>query len=377
MRGSYATRCSLLPLYSNFYHIRSVLHWWLHCVDSSAHQQQTDGRVSLTALRLQIPFLHADSFEMNHSTVEQTFPNVDKAASSDGFVGPAVPETPASSAPVVVIKPTKGWRAIDLRELWRYRDLIYFLTLRDIKARYKQTILGVFWAVFQPLMTTGIFALLFGLLLGRGNEPTVAGVPYVVSTFCAMLPWQLFAHSVGRGGTCLVAAQGMITKVYFPRVILPLSAVFGGLVDFSLAFGILILLMLFYGVVPSAAVLTVPLFLALTVVASLSISLWLAGLSALYRDFQHVVPFVVRAGMWISPVVYTTSSITAKLPDWAVLVYSLNPMAGVIEGFRWALLGKAAPPGFPLVLSVLMTVVLFWGAMLFFRRIEGNVIDVV
>lgn len=313
---------------------------------------------------------------MSQTTAESTEEAQDPAAALEAVAAnDAAPSV--SDAPLIVIKPTKGWRALDLRELWRYRGLMYFFTLRDIKARYKQTILGAVWAILQPLMTTGVFAVLFGLLLGRGNEPTVPGIPYVVSTFCAMLPWTLFAQSLTRGGVSLVTAQGIITKVYFPRMILPLSAVLGGLVDFLLAFGVLAILMLYYGVVPSVAVLSLPLFLALAIAASLSISLWLAGLSAMYRDFQHVVPFVVRMGMWVSPVVYTTASVADKMPDWAVLLYSLNPMAGVIEGFRWALLGTADPPGLTLLLSATMTLLLLASAMFFFRRVEGNVIDVV
>ncbi len=284
-------------------------------------------------------------------------------------------ETQPSS--VVIVRPTRGWRAIDVRELWRYRELLLLLTWRDIKARYKQTALGITWAVLQPLMTTGIFAVLFALLFGRGNEPGAAGVPYVVSTFCAMLPWQLFAHAIERGGVSLVTAQSIITKVYFPRLMLPLSAVFSGLIDFCLALAILVVLMVWYGVVPTWAIVTLPLFLLLTVIASLAVSVILAALSALYRDFQHAVPFIVRVGMYVSPVVYTTAKITAKLPDWAAAVYGLNPLAGAIEGFRWALLGTAEPPGLILLPSVVMTSVLLVVAVFFFRRIEGNVIDVV
>ena len=288
---------------------------------------------------------------------------------------PAGPQ--GSELPTVVIQPTHGWRALDLRELWRYRELMFFLTWRDIKVRYKQTVLGAFWAVFQPLMTTGVFVLLFGLLMGRGKEPTVPGVPYALSTFCGLLPWLLFANSLTRAGASLFAGQNLITKVYFPRLILPAAACFSGLVDFAISFVVLIVMMVWYGVVPTWAVLTLPLFMLLAIIASLAVGLWLAVLSTIYRDFRHLQPFIVRIGMYVSPVIYATAAIQSKLPGWALTVYSLNPMVGVIEGFRWALLGKVDPPGLILLPSVLMTVLLFVTALHFFRRMEGTVVDVV
>lgn len=304
--------------------------------------------------------------------------------------GPAQRRTPTASedacspsgsgvppAPVLIIRPTHGWRAIDLRELWRYRGLLFALTWREIKIRYKQTLLGATWAIIQPLMTTGVFAVLFALLMGRGNEPTVAGIPYVVSTFCAMLPWQLFANSLSQSGMSLITHNHMITKIYFPRLILPFAAVLAALADFAVGLVALIGLMFWFGVVPSWAVLTLPLFILLAITASLAAGLWLSSLSAIYRDFRYVIPFFVQFGMFISPVVYSAARLEGKLPAWALTVYGINPMVGVIEGFRWALLGSAPPPGAMLLVSVLMTFVFLVAAMFYFRRMERTFADVI
>ena len=290
-------------------------------------------------------------------------------------------QMPAGGAPaelpILLIRPTHGWRAIDLRELWRYRELLYFLTWREIKVRYKQTVLGATWAVIQPLMTTGIFAALFGLLMGRGNMPTVPGVPYVVSTFCAMLPWTLFAHSLTQSGQSLITYQNMITKIYFPRLIIPFSAVLAALVDFGIAFVALLVLMLCYGVVPSWWVVCLPLFATMAVVASLAVGLWLSALTAIYRDFRYIVPFFVQIGMFASPVVYSSASLHGKLPAWAFPIYALNPMVGVIEGFRWTLLGTADPPGLMFAISALMTAVVMITGMYYFRRMERTFADLI
>lgn len=279
--------------------------------------------------------------------------------------------------PVTIIRPTNGWRAIDLREVWRYRELMLTLAWREITIRYKQTFLGAAWAIIQPLMTTGIFSVLFGLLLGKGNEPTAGGVPYAVSTFCAMLPWQLFATSLSQSGNILVQYRGMITKIYFPRLILPMAAVLSSLVDFGIAFVALLGLMAFYGIVPGWGVFALPLFIALAIVASLSVGLWLAALNAIYRDFRYVIPFIIQVGMFISPVVYSMESIQGRLSPWAWTLYSLNPMAGVIEGFRWALLGTSHGPGPLLALSAAATTAILIGGMFYFRRMERLFADVI
>jgi lipopolysaccharide transport system permease protein len=279
--------------------------------------------------------------------------------------------------PVTIIRPTGGWRALDLREVWRYRELLLTLAWREITIRYKQTFLGAAWAVLQPLMTTGIFSVLFGLLLGRGNEPTAGGVPYVVSTFCAMLPWQLFAHSLNQSGNILIQYRAMITKIYFPRLILPAAAVLSTLVDFAVAFGALLVLMAFYGVFPTWSVVFLPAFVLMAVVAALAVGLWLAALNAIYRDFRYVIPFIIQLGMFVSPVVYSTEAIRDKLSPLALSLYSLNPMVGVIEGFRWALLGTAHPPGPEFVLSAGATMLILIGGMFYFRRMERLIADVI
>lgn len=302
-------------------------------------------------------------------TLDEPSPSADVPAAS----APA----PAADFPVMVIRPTHGWRALDLRELWRFRELLFALTAREIQIRYKQTILGAAWALIQPLMTTGLFAALFAILMGRGKEPTVPGVPYVVSTFCAMLPWQLFAASLSQSAQSLITHQGMITKIYFPRLILPFSSVLAALVDFGIALVALLGLMLWYGVTPSWTALMLPVLMLLAVAASLAGGLLLASLSAIYRDFRYVVPFIVQFGMFVSPVIYSTQSLEGKLPDWALVVYGLNPMVGVIEGFRWALLGTAGPPGLMFGVSIVATFAVLVGSMFYFRRMERTFADVI
>jgi lipopolysaccharide transport system permease protein len=294
---------------------------------------------------------------------------------------PVSPAAPATSSPasrqVTILRPSTRWKAVNLAELWRYRDLLLVLSMREIQVRYKQTILGVFWAIIQPLATTGIFAVLFGLLMGRGNEPGTEKVPYFISTFCAMLPWQLFANSIAQAGNSLVANQRLITKVYFPRLIIPLSAVLGALADFVIALVALFIIMICYGVKPSPAILALPLFIALAIMASVAVGLWLSAATALYRDFRHMIPFIVQIGLFLSPVIYTTQSLRGKLPDWALTLYGLNPMAGVIEGFRWAMLPNAQPPNAMILVSALMTIVLLIGGAFYFRAMEKWFADLV
>ncbi|HWP40294.1 MAG TPA: ABC transporter permease, partial [Tepidisphaeraceae bacterium] len=285
--------------------------------------------------------------------------------------------TAQSEPPLTIIRPRSGWQAIELREIWRYRDLLWLLALREIQVRYKQTILGVLWVIIQPLATSGIFAALLGVLMGRGNEPGVAGVPYFVSTFCAMLPWQLFASSLSQAGNSLIANQRLITKVYFPRLIVPMSAVLAALADFAVGLLALGAVMLAYGLVPPVQILLLPLLIALAVLAALAAGLWLSALSAVYRDFRHVIPFLVQLGLVLSPVIYTTERIQPRLAEWAITLYALNPMVGVIEGFRWALLPQAEPPLLACGLSILSTAVLLITGALYFRRMERTFADLV
>lgn len=276
-----------------------------------------------------------------------------------------------------VIAPTSGWRALDLRELWRYRDLVYFLTMREISVRYKQTILGVGWALLQPVLTTGIFTVLFGILLGRGRMPSVPGVPYFVSTLAVMLPWQLFAHSMNSSGQSLVKHQRLITKVYFPRLAVPLSASLAGLADFCVASVFLIGAMVYFQIAPGMNVVWLPCFVLLALLASLAVGLWMSALNAMYRDFQHILPFLVQVGMFATPVVYSIGKVRDYLPAWAFNLYCLNPMVGVVEGIRWSLFRAADPPGISLVWSVAVTAVLFVTGALYFRRMERTFADVV
>lgn len=280
--------------------------------------------------------------------------------------------TDARAPTVVVIEPRPAWRPLELAEVWRYRDLLYMLSAREIQVRYKQTILGAAWAILQPLMTTGIFAVLFALLMGKGNEPTVPGVPYVVSTFCAMLPWQLFSSSLTQSSGSLVANARLLTKVYFPRLVLPLAAVLSALADFAVGLVALLLLMLALGVGFSVKVLALPVFVLVVLCAALAAGLTLSALSAMYRDFRYLVPVIVQVGLFASPVVYTSASL--KLPAWAEAVYSLNPMVGAIEGFRWALLGGALPTLWP---SITATIVLLIVGAFSFRRMEREFADVI
>lgn len=274
-----------------------------------------------------------------------------------------------------IIEPSSGWQPLDLAELWRFRELIWILTLRDIKVRYKQTLLGVAWAVIQPLFTMLVFSVFFGYLAGIGNR-LENGIPYSISTFCALLPWQLFANALNNAGNSLVGSQNLITKVFFPRLIIPLSAVLSGLIDFAVGLCILLGLMLWYGIVPGWQVVTLPLFIGLAFGAALAVGLWLSALNVEYRDIRYVIPFLTQFWMFLSPIAYP-SSLVREQSEWLYTLYGLNPLTGVIEGFRWALLGKAQAPGIMLLVSVGVVALLLLGGMLYFRRMEKHFADVV
>lgn len=269
----------------------------------------------------------------------------------------------------VRIAPTKGWAALELGELWEYRDLLYFLTWRDVMVRYKQAALGVAWAILQPLLTMVIFSVIFGRLANLPSE----GVPYPVFSFVALLPWQLFSGALTRSGTSLVSNANLLSKVYFPRLTIPVSAVAAGLIDSAISFVVLLGLMFYYGITPTWNLVWLPAFVILALLTALAVGLWLAALNVEYRDVQHAIPFIVQAWMYASPVAYSATLI----PDgpWRV-VYGLNPITGVIQGFRWALLG-AAPPDKMMAASVLMTLVLLLGGLYYFKRMERTFADVV
>ncbi|MDM8542625.1 ABC transporter permease [Desulfococcaceae bacterium HSG9] len=262
-----------------------------------------------------------------------------------------------------------GWVAIDFAELWRYRELLYFQAIRDIKVRYKQTFLGAAWAILQPVMTMIVFSIFFGKLAKVPSD----GIPYPVFTYCALLPWQLFAYALTYSSNSLVDNAHVLTKVYFPRLILPLAAVLAGLVDFFIAFFVLAGMMFYYGIFPDWALITLPLFTLLAIAAALSVGFWLSALNVKYRDIRYTIPFLAQLWLFITPVAYSSSLVPEK---WKV-VYGINPMVGVVEGFRWALLGKSAPPWSMLIVSMTATALLLAGGLLYFRRMEKSFADIV
>jgi lipopolysaccharide transport system permease protein len=269
----------------------------------------------------------------------------------------------------LVIEPPRGWQALDLKELWRYREMLFFFTWRDIKVRYRQTVLGAAWAILQPVLTMVIFSVIFGELAKLPSE----GVPYPVFTLTALLPWGLFAFALTSSSNSLIANQQLITKVYFPRLIIPISSVIAGLVDFLIAFAVLIIMMLFYGIAPTAAILTLPLFLVLAVVSATGVGLWLSALNVQYRDIRYVVPFLTQFWMYATPIAYSSELIPEK---WRWL-YSLNPMTGVVEGFRWAMLGKSALDLPSLLVSAAAVGVIFITGLYYFKRVESGFADVI
>lgn len=270
-----------------------------------------------------------------------------------------------------------SWIPIDLPELWHHRELLWFLTLRDIKIRYKQTLLGVAWAVIKPLVTMVVFTVLLGALLGPDNLPSEEGIPYVLSTFCGLVAWQLFARALVASSQSLTSHRNLLTKVYFPRLILPLAQSLGALVDFGIAFVVLVGLEIVYGVVPGPAVLVLPVLIILAMAAALAASLWLAALDALWRDIGHGLGFLAQLWMYATPVVYSTESVMGGQPEWLRVVYNLNPMVGVTEGFRWALLGGAAPAWEMVAYSAVLVTLVLTGGLFFFRRLEHVIADLV
>jgi lipopolysaccharide transport system permease protein len=261
-----------------------------------------------------------------------------------------------------------GWVAIDFAELWRYRELIVFYALRDIKVRYKQTLLGIAWAVLQPVLTMVVFSIFFGNLAGVPSD----GIPYPLFAYCGLVPWQLFAYALTQSSNRIVEDAQVISKVYFPRLIVPLASVIAGLVDFTIALGTLAAMMLYYGILPGWAILTLPLFTLLAVMAALAVGLWLSALNVRYRDVRYTIPFLAQFWLFVTPVAYSSSLVP---PQWQAL-YGINPMVGVVNGFRWALLG-ITPPDPMLFVSVTATVVLLTGGLFYFRRMEKSFADII
>lgn len=257
--------------------------------------------------------------------------------------------------------------ALHLMDVWRYRELVFFLTWRDISVRYKQTALGAAWAVIQPFFTMLVFTIFFGQL---GRIPS-DGLPYPIFSFCALLPWQLFAYSLSESSNSLVANQNLISKVYFPRVVIPLASTLGGLLDFLISFVVLLGMMLFYQIRPTTAVWTLPFFVLLALVTALGVGLWLSALNVEYRDVRYTIPFLTQFWMFLTPIAYPASLV----PEQWRLLYGINPMVGVVEGFRWALLGTGNPPGLLMAVSVMAALLLFISGLYYFRRMERTFAD--
>jgi homopolymeric O-antigen transport system permease protein len=269
----------------------------------------------------------------------------------------------------IIIQPSGGLFHLDLKAIWHYRELLYFLIWRDVKVRYKQTAIGAGWAIFQPLMTMMIFTVIFGNFAKIPSD----GLPYPIFAYTALLPWNNFAQAIGRSGVSLVGSANLISKVYFPRLIIPLSAAVAPLVDFAMAFVILLAMMAWFGIAPTWGVLALPLFLLLALFTALAVGLWLSALDVRYRDVGYTIPFVVQIWMYASPVAYPVSLVPER---WRML-YSLNPMVGVIEGFRWALLGKGNPDFGVMTASAVVVMALLLGGIVYFRRMERTFADVV
>lgn len=275
-----------------------------------------------------------------------------------------------SDAPPLILKPTRGWASLNLRDLWVYRELVYFLTWRDLKVRYKQTLLGAVWAIIRPVMQMVVFTFLFGRL---GQFDARVDVPYPIFSFTGLLPWGLFSKALSDAGHSLVLNRSMITKVYFPRLIVPLSSVLSGVVDFAIAFVVLLGMMVYYGITPTPAVWTLPLFLALALITALGVGLWLSTLHVLYRDVGYVLPYLTQFWLFLTPIIYPSS----EIPQQWQLVYALNPMVGVVEGFRWALLGTQTAPGATILVSTLISMIVLITGALYFRRMERTFADMI
>jgi lipopolysaccharide transport system permease protein len=276
---------------------------------------------------------------------------------------------PPQGPPTAVIAPPTRWENLALGELWQYRELLFFFVWRDIKVRYKQTVFGAAWAVIQPVFTMLVFSVFFGRLAGVDSD----GLPYPIFAYAALVPWTYFANAITAAGNSLVDQERIISKVYFPRLLMPLASVLAGLVDFSIAFVVLLGMIAWYGITITWAVLLLPLFILLAALAALAVGLWLAALNVQFRDVRYAIPFLVQFWLFATPVAYSSSLVPEQ---WRTL-YGLNPMAGVVEGFRWTLLGQGSPPSPMLAVSALTVLVILVGGLYFFRRLEQSFVDVV
>jgi lipopolysaccharide transport system permease protein len=275
----------------------------------------------------------------------------------------------SAAASVITIRPPKGWAPLDLREFVGAHELLYFLVLRNLKLRYKQTLLGASWAVLQPLLTMAVFTVVFGRLARLGSD----GLPYPIFALAALVPWTYFGNALTQAGNSLVDQHQLLTKVYFPRLLLPLAAVIAGLVDLVIAFALLLVVLACYGIPPSARLVAVPAFALLAAATALAPGIWLAALNVRYRDVRHVIPFLVQIWLFATPVAYSS----ALVPDRWRSFYGLNPMVGVVDGFRWMVAPNARAPGVGLAVAIAAVAVLLTAGLYFFRRMERSFADVV
>ncbi|MCA9073876.1 MAG: ABC transporter permease [Planctomycetaceae bacterium] len=291
----------------------------------------------------------------------------------------APPAVPPQSIAETVIEPKPGWRAIDFAELWQYRELVFFLTWRDVKVRYKQTVMGAAWAVIQPLLTSLVFVVLFGMMAGMRER---TNVPYLALVFAGQMAWQFFQGAVTTSGQSLVTSANLISKVYFPRMIVPLAAVGAGLVDFVMSLGVMAIILVFYGIVPPIQVVMLPILLLGVVMTAVGVGSLLAALTVAYRDFRYVVPFLVQMWMLSTPVGYQMEEVYRLLDkagidqSWLGLYFTLNPMAGFVQGFRWCILGETLDPLYMFASGCSAIVVLIIGSV-YFRRVERRFADIV
>ena len=267
------------------------------------------------------------------------------------------------------IEPSRGWVSLQLREIWEYRELLYYLIWRDIKVRYKQTILGGAWAIIQPFFTMVVFSLFFGKLAKVPSD----GIPYPIFSFTALVPWSFFANGLNQASNSLVGNSNLITKVYFPRMCMPIASIIGGIIDFALAFSVLIGMVLYYGIIPSGHIIWIPFFLMLAFSTSLGASLWLSALYVKFHDVRHIIPFLTQIWLFATPIAYPSSLL--KEPWFTI--YGINPMTGVVEGFRWALLGTDTAPGPIIIVSSLVALGLLLSGAFYFRRMEKTFADLV
>jgi len=272
-----------------------------------------------------------------------------------------------SEGSVLRIRPSRGWQPLNVKQLWQYRELLYFLSWRDIKVRYKQTALGAAWAVIQPFMTMVVFSLFFGKLAKMPSD----GIPYPLFAYAALVPWTFFSNGLAQSSNSLVQNANILKKVYFPRLIIPIATVVSGTVDFLVAFAVLLLMMLYYGTLPTANIIWMPFLVLLEIVTALGVGLWLSAMNVQFRDVRYVVPFLTQFWLFATPIAYPSS----LLPEPWRMVYALNPMVGVVEGFRWAMLGTETAPGPMVMLSALVSLFLMATGILYFRRMERTFAD--